>query len=306
MPDDQIGVRTIHTEFQFHNGLSSAQRQRSAQSLQAAILRNNPDASPLEVSSFSDNPCGVAASAFNLCISLADGTRIPVETAFQAGKVFEKGGPYEDLLTAEPKAAKTDPRLKSSGKIIGFVFQGRIFPTTPVTLFYTWLYLHALSENQALADQLINYNVFTDIVFNPQKSINCQAYCCALYVSLRKAGMVERALNDFDFLVGLLNRSASSRQAGVVQEMALQERGHSESKKGGTGSRKTGSEKGKEKKKVVSRFKKGAGIEHPKYGTGTVKKITGTEGAVYLIIKFDGLKEEKQLSESWVIDHCKY
>ena len=32
----------------------------------------------------------------------------------------------------------------------------------------------------------MNYDAFTDIAFNLDKSINCQAEACAFYVALRK------------------------------------------------------------------------------------------------------------------------
>ena len=42
----------------------------------------------------------------------------------------------------------------------------------------------------------MNYYAFTDIVFNPQKSLNCQAVAAAIYVSLRKQNLLQQALRD--------------------------------------------------------------------------------------------------------------
>lgn len=42
----------------------------------------------------------------------------------------------------------------------------------------------------------MEYDAFTDIAFNPQKSINCQAEAAAIYVSLKKQGLLEEALKD--------------------------------------------------------------------------------------------------------------
>ena len=95
----------------------------------------------------------------------------PLELAFQAGKVFEHGGPYKDLLDVTPKKAKSDPRLSESGRIISFEFEGRTFTTKPAALFYTWLYIRALSENKELVEQIHDYDAFTDIAFNPKRSI---------------------------------------------------------------------------------------------------------------------------------------
>ena len=43
---------------------------------------------------------------------------------------------------------------------------------------------------------VLDYQAFTDIEFNPEKSWNCQAYSVALYVSLVKNGMLEKALDS--------------------------------------------------------------------------------------------------------------
>jgi type I restriction enzyme M protein len=42
----------------------------------------------------------------------------------------------------------------------------------------------------------MEYDSFTDIEFNPEKSINCQAKSCALFVSLHREGYLTQALNS--------------------------------------------------------------------------------------------------------------
>ncbi len=87
-------------------------------------------------------------SAFNLEKYVPSlGKRIPLECVFQAGKVFENGGPYSDLLNVSSRDAKRDERLRMSGRIISFEFEGNRFPTKPKTLFYDWLYINARIEN---------------------------------------------------------------------------------------------------------------------------------------------------------------
>ncbi|MDN5802520.1 MAG: hypothetical protein L0H34_08495, partial [Psychrobacter sp.] len=46
--------------------------------------------------------------------------------------------------------------------------------------------------NSNLKEEALNYNAFTDIEFNPKKSINCQAYSLALYVSLEKRKLLQK------------------------------------------------------------------------------------------------------------------
>lgn len=281
--DDVFYVKTINTEFVFFNGLSKAQRQRSSDSLQEAFREDYPDARVLEVSRFSRDELGNALSAFNLQISLSDGKKVPVELAFQAGKVFKKGGPYKDLLNVSPKDAKTDPRLKESGRIIGFEFEGREFPTEPETLFYTWLYLHALDENKEIADRISEYDAFTDIVFNPAKSINCQAYVCAVYVTLRKKKEVRKALEDIDFLskvlCGGVSRTNNARHPVAVDKP-----------------------KKKAEEKVIPAFQENDVIVHPKYGEGKVMFVEKGAAETYLTVRFGTL--EKTLAGSWVSAHC--
>lgn len=187
-----------NTEFEFYPGFSEKQKQRSIRSLHQAFQKKNTDKKILEISSKSEEPIGIKLSAFNLMIKNKSGKLISVESAFQSSKVFERGGPYKDLLEMPSRVAKNDDRLRNSGKIISFQIDGKIFPTEPRTYFYNWLYINALNMNNDLADQIIDYDAFTDIAFNPQKSINCQAEAAAIYVSLRKQGLLKEALKNQD------------------------------------------------------------------------------------------------------------
>jgi type I restriction enzyme M protein len=82
--------------------------------------------------------------------------------------------------------------------IIWFVISITIYPTTPKTFFYDWLYVNAVSQNTELLTKLSEYNAFTDIAFNPEKSINCQARSAAICVSLFKKGLLSDALKNKD------------------------------------------------------------------------------------------------------------
>ncbi len=44
-----------------------------------------------------------------------------------------------------------------------------------------------------IAASVIKYDAFTDIVFNPEKSINCQARTVAIYVALYNTGILQDA-----------------------------------------------------------------------------------------------------------------
>ena len=173
-------VRTINVIFDWFPGLSVSQKQRSIESLHAAARQLPGVDNVLEVSSKSKERLGTALSAFNL--TLADSGQpgeISVESAFQGSKVFEQGD----------------------------------WPLEPRTAFYDWLFISALRQHPALTKRLADYSAFTDIEFNPEKSINCQAYAVALYVSLRKRGVLEAATLDKDtFLRFLRGRPISNSQ----------------------------------------------------------------------------------------------
>lgn len=188
-------VKTVDVEFQWFHGFAASQKQKSIQSLHTEYLKLRPGARILEVSTKSRDPLGRALSAFHLKLTV-ESDRIPVENVFQASKVFVQGGPFTDLLTVPPHAAKRDPRLRESGPLQSFQWQNQVFPLEPKTVFYDWLYLTALTENPNLAERLMEYDSFTDIEFNPEKSINCQAKSCALFVSLHREGYLTQVLNS--------------------------------------------------------------------------------------------------------------
>ncbi len=183
----------INIDFQFYSGFSLSQKQKCIKSLHEAYLNSYPDRKPLEISSKSTMNLGISLSAFNL--TLTNNTKtFSVECAFQGSKVFENGGPYIDLFDKTSKEAKKDERLKTSGNLIRFQYQNNDYPLEPKDFFYNWLYINALSQNKELTQQLLCYDSFSDIEFNPQKSINCQAKAAAAFVGLSTQHLLSEAL----------------------------------------------------------------------------------------------------------------
>ena len=202
-----VSVETV--EFTWHSGMAMSRRKKSMRSLHQAAEALHPDAQFLEVSRMSDNQLGVALSAFNL--TFQTNTRsVTVESAFQASKVFERGGPFVDLLDSNPAEAKRDARLQTSGRLTGFSFFGKSWPKEPPTAFYDWIYINALHRKPELAQAVLSYDVFTDIAFNPEKSINCQASAVALYVALFRRGELESALSSREQFI-CIEASAKAR-----------------------------------------------------------------------------------------------
>ncbi|WP_419893150.1 DarT1-associated NADAR antitoxin family protein [Oceanobacillus kimchii] len=202
--------------FEWFPGFSITQKQKSITSLHENAKKYDEKLKLLEISSKSIDDLGVALSAFNLIITAKNGKKFSVETAFQASKVFQNGGPYIDLYEKTSKEAKKDQRIKNSGNLFHFQFFSRKWELEPKTLFYDWLYINALALNGDLAKKVIEYNAFTDIEFNPKKSINCQAKAVALYVSLYKANLLDDALDSVDnyknIIIGTVNDQKKSKK----------------------------------------------------------------------------------------------
>ena len=199
-------VDVVDIEFKWHPGFAKSQLQKSIASLHEAAEKVNKISPILEISSKSTSRLGVSLSAFNLSLKTQDGKRMSVECAYQGSKVFENGGPYHELYSGSSLEAKTDKRLHNSGRLIAFNFCGEDFPTEPKTAFYDWLYITALRQKKTdFLKELEVFQGFSDIVFNPNRSINCQARAAALFVSLSKNGLIdEQIFQDKDYYLALI------------------------------------------------------------------------------------------------------
>lgn len=212
-------VKVVSFDIPFATGFAPVQKQKNVHSLHAAAARAGY--SPLlEISSKSEEKAGRHLSAFHLKVDTASGS-IPLENAFQGSKVFEYGGPYIDLYVTDPRSAKRDPRLRESGRLVAFEIDGSEFPLQPSTVFYDWLYLNAIYPHREWLRERIDghmrYAGFTDIEFNPKKSINCQAKSCALFVSLMRAGLMDRAMNSAEEFITLMSEQIRSKRSQPEQ-----------------------------------------------------------------------------------------
>lgn len=176
-----------YIDYTYYSGFAISQKQKSIKSLHSSINEKYPDSKILEISTKSENYLGVQLSAFNLMFfhdEIRENRHI--ENVFQSSKVFRDGGPFRDLLNVHPRDAKRDERLTVSGPLVSFNLYGVDWPLEPKSMFYDWLYVSALKQHPALAEELLQYDTFTDIEFNHKKSINCQARAAAIFVSLVK------------------------------------------------------------------------------------------------------------------------
>ncbi|MCD4674954.1 MAG: hypothetical protein K8S18_03030 [Desulfobacula sp.] len=207
-------VKEISFDFKWNSGFAAVQKKKNIVALHNAAGKDGY--SPLlEISTKSEDAIGQRLSAFNLKIETKMGM-VSIESAYQGGKVFENGGPFTDIYHKSSREAKKDERIRKSGKIIGFDFLGERWPIVPKTAFYDWLYLKALQPHQKyLKEKLYEYKGFTDIEFNPKKSINCQARTCALLVSFLKLDILDFALKSKDIFIGTVFKDSISQKHSV-------------------------------------------------------------------------------------------
>lgn len=225
-------------EFDWHSGMSWQVRQRSSDAMHEAILMkfSQSGLEPneiLEVSTAShDYEVGQALSAMNLIYTDPNTLEsYPLENWFQSSKVFikdgEERGPYKGLLNVRLAKRYINPHTdkktveqfegdplfeKIQSEISGstmscFRLSGEDYPLLPRSAFYDYLYVSALCQpkNRNLAERLMNFRVFTDIMFNPgtgkNRKFNTQARSCAIFVSLAKRDKLDVSVDSFDAFV---------------------------------------------------------------------------------------------------------
>ena len=212
IPSDKkdIFVESVDIEFTWFPGFAKTQKQKSITSLHESIRETLGINEILEISSKSENRLGVLSSAFNLELSIAN-ISSTVESLFQGSKVFERGGPFVDIYNKSSLDAKRDPRTKSSGKLKYFIFDEKKWDLQED--FYSWLYINGLLQNEEVKEKITKFNAFTDIEFNPKKSLNCQAKSAAIFTSVTRRKVDIDSLNDGDnFKQKIVKKSFSNEQ----------------------------------------------------------------------------------------------
>jgi hypothetical protein len=205
-PESPELVKEVYFQIKWHSGFAAVQKEKNISELHEAAARRGFQ-HLLEISSKSKSDRGQHLSAFYMKVRLSDGSEIPLECAFQGSKTFARGGPFTDLYWKEPKEAKRDPRLNESGPLKSFQFEGFTWPLEPKTVFYDWLYITFLRRYRDWAPKLYSYGGFTDVEFNPHRSINCQARSCALFLSLMKKDVLDEATQSPQDFIRVLTAS---------------------------------------------------------------------------------------------------
>jgi len=157
----------------------------------------------LEISTKSDEKVGRRLSAFSLKVEV-EGDEHALESVYQGSKVFETCGPFPEIFKYEPRDAKRYVRESNCGRLIAFELEGRRYPLSPKNAFYDWLYIRSLADHAEWINENVSYDAYTDIEFNPEKQVNCQARAFAEYKSLAAKSELGSAVRDFGYFVSML------------------------------------------------------------------------------------------------------
>lgn len=160
--------------FKWISGMSYIQKCKRRDSLKEEIEKIYDINKWLEVSTKSDKDIGIKLSALNLEL-ITSSKKISVENVYQNSKVFE------------------------NGKITGFKYGSTYFENNPYGMYYDYIYMLALYQHLDLIEQMKDYNIFTDIEFNPQKSLNTQGRAVAIFKTLLSNDYLKILENQNDF-----------------------------------------------------------------------------------------------------------
>ena len=145
--------------FKWVSGVSHIQLCRRRDSLSSEISKLYDIKKWLEVSSMSDKEIGIKLSALNLILNTSNGTD-SVQNIYQSSKRYSFD--FTDY----------------------FKYNDLVFDSTPTGMFYDYIYMCAILQNSHLINDLVQFDIFTDIQFNPNKSLNTQARAVAIFKTL--------------------------------------------------------------------------------------------------------------------------
>lgn len=196
-------VREKNFEFPWASGFAEVQKKKNVYALHTAAHRSGID-EVLEISTKSDVELGRRLSAFSLKLEV-EGKMLPLESVYQGAKVFRDSGPFPQIMTLSPREAKQFIRENAKGDLVRFHLSGKDYSLSPKNAFYDWLYIRSLAAHSSWIKENVQYAAFTDIEFNPQKQVNCQARAFSEFISLQHRSALEKASMDFEYFASFLS-----------------------------------------------------------------------------------------------------
>ena len=79
-----------------------------------------------------------------------------------------------------------------------------------------------MEANSKLKEKIVYYDAFTDIAFNPQKSINCQAEAAAVYVSLYRKNLLKAALKSKEDFLKIVYPDCADNHSDINENVQLE------------------------------------------------------------------------------------
>ena len=124
------------------------------------------------------------------------GAPTPLESVFCASMVFVGGGPYPELLSCPPGAARHDSRLFSSGALLGFALPlpAAVVHRVPAWRWHAWLVVRALGR-APLPQTLLDAGGFTDTAADSSFGERTLAFSIAVAVALDQRSLFPLAFS---------------------------------------------------------------------------------------------------------------
>lgn len=193
-------VKFQNFNIKWNSGFSIQQKQKNIEELHYCISKyyNVCKDKILEVSTASKNELGRMLSSFTLKVFF-NGHYYPLECVYQSSKVFKNVfGEYQvlEVLNMDPRSAKKRLTVENHNTLIKFKCFDKEFSLKPSYLFYDWLYISAVKNIPYLSESLNKYDFFTDIEFNPEKSLSCQARTLVLFIWLLRNNKLEEYIKN--------------------------------------------------------------------------------------------------------------
>lgn len=196
-------VITFITETECAGSASKEQKQMSVQLLHDSFKTEYPAAKVLEISPLSQDPIGRMLTDDKLTFTDADGRILSCREAMKLAET-EYPEKKEEPKKKPQSAAKEAKQKKAMSMPVAHVFEGRRIEAKTQRLFYTWLYVRALTEHGELIPVLLSYDAFTEYSYAATRRVNTPAFSAAAAAWLARNELLEDAAKDPQLLAKLL------------------------------------------------------------------------------------------------------
>lgn len=168
---------------------------KTMENMHHVIRANETGGKILEVSPYGSN-IGQMLTPWQLTLKTKSGVSYPVAAIYESSKVFERGGPYEDLKDKNQDELQKDERLTQSGDLMGYHFEEEAFTTTPRHKFFDYLYIRALKDREDLQEELLKADIVTDVTYQMNAMHLSPARSVSYFISLYRENLLDKVLSS--------------------------------------------------------------------------------------------------------------